>query len=144
MEEKRLDAQRDMYKFMQKMMTINTNNNNNQEQEQRKELFPEELTTGTTGQTSAITTSSIVTASSSIPSAKRSSSQLPNSNEETEMKDNETVTEVQNEEDALSIKRNKTLIGEEDTENDNIIYDDNDMTIENVQQDNPINTNETI
>jgi hypothetical protein len=36
MEEKILDAQREMFSFMQKMMTTNTNKNNNQEQEQRK------------------------------------------------------------------------------------------------------------
>jgi hypothetical protein len=114
MEVKRLDAQRETYKFMQTMMTINIDNNN-QEQEQIKGMIPDRLTTGTNGQTSAITTS-IVTASSSIPSAKRSSSQLSNSNEETEMKNNETVIDVQdNEEDVMSIKRNKTRIGEEDT-----------------------------
>jgi hypothetical protein len=128
---------------MQTMMTIDTNKNNNQEQEQRKEILPEELTTGTTGQTSTIT-NSIVTASSTIPSGKRSSSQLSNSNKETEMKDNETVIDVQdNEEDALPIKRNKTRTGEEDTEDDGIIYED-DMTIENDQQDDPMNSNETI
>jgi len=117
-EEKRIDAQNEMYKFMQTMMTININQNNNNEQ--RKEVIPDELLTGITEQTSAITTS-IVTATSSTPSAKRPSSQLSNSNEETEMNDTESEPvrqENDKDDDALSIKRNKTLLEGEDNEDE--------------------------
>jgi hypothetical protein len=117
-EERRIEAQQDMYKFMQTMMTININQKN--DTEQIKAIIPDELLTGTTEQTSAITTS-IVTATSSTPSAKRSSSQLSNSNEETEMNDTESELvrqETDNDDDALSIKRNKTLLAEEDKEDD--------------------------
>jgi hypothetical protein len=113
-EEKRIEAQKEMYSFMQTMMTININKNNNREEQQRKELIPDELTTGTTGQTSAITTSIVTT--STTPSTKRSSSQLSNTDEETEMEDKEAESETQeNNEIDLSIKRNKTITeGEED------------------------------
>jgi hypothetical protein len=79
------------------------------------------------------------------PSAKRTSSQLSNSKEETVMKDIETVTNVQdNEEDVLS-KRNKTRTGEEDdTEDDNLLTDsDDEMAIEKLQQDDPMKSKET-
>jgi len=137
MEEKRLDAQREMYTlFMQTMMTININKNNNQEI--RKELIPGELTTGSTEQTSAITTS-IITTNSSLPSTKRPSSELSNSNEETEM---ETVISTQTSEDeSLSTKRNKTVTGEGKVHDD--IIDDDNMTIEKEQLDNPMNRDET-
>jgi hypothetical protein len=67
------------------------------------------LTTGITEQTSAIATS-IVTETSLTPSAKRSSSQLLNSNEETEMNDTESELVRQEndiDENALSIKKIK-------------------------------------
>jgi hypothetical protein len=144
MEEKRLDAQREMYKFMQTMMTINiTKNQENQQDQRMKEAapIPEELTTGTTEQTSAITTSIVTTStSSSTPTGKRSSSLLSNTNEETEMEDNEKETDEQETtEDAMSIKRNKRLTGE--VEDD--IEDDEEMTIATEQQDKSTGTNET-
>jgi hypothetical protein len=117
MEEKRLEAQREMFSFLKTMITMNTMNNNQE--------VPEAM-------------------NMSGPSAKRTSSQLSNSNEETVMTDTENlpILEVQeNEEDVLS-KRNKTRTGEEDdTEEDGIVYDD--RALEKEQQDDPMETNET-
>jgi len=142
MEEKRMDAQKEMYTFMQTMMTININKTNNQDHDRRKEPIPEELTTDTAEQTSALTTSIITTTSSTTQSAKRSSSQLSNNDEETEMYNNETGIETQeNNEDEISIKRNKTLIGK--GESDDEIMDDEEMLIENERQNNTTSTHES-
>jgi hypothetical protein len=101
MEEKRLDAQREMFSFLQKMMKMNTNKNTNQEQEASEEM------------------------NTSGSSAKRTSAQLSNSNEETVMKDTETVPDVQDNEEDVLLKTNKTRTGEaDDTEEDDIMYDD--------------------
>jgi hypothetical protein len=143
LEEKRMDAQREMYAFMQTMMTININKTNNQEEQYRKEAaaVPEELTTGTTDPTSAITTS-IVTTTSSTSSAKRTSSQLSNTNEETEMEERDREVQETNE-DTGSIKRNKTLIGNGEEEEEEIIEDYEEMLIETEQHDKIASTHET-
>jgi hypothetical protein len=61
-------------------------------------------------------------------SAKRTSSQLSNSNEKTVMKVIETVTDVQDNEDDVQSIRNKTRTGEEDdTEDDNLFADSDRM-----------------
>jgi hypothetical protein len=129
-EEKRVDAQREMYTFMQTMMTMNHNN-------KQDKNIPDEFTTGTTGQTSAITTSVATITSANTSNGKRSSALLSNTNEETEMtdKDKEKETETQVEEyesvdDNISIKRNKKIAGNEEEEEE----EDEAMMIENEQE----------
>jgi hypothetical protein len=46
-----------MYDFMQKMLMMNYNNNSNNNNNKHQLTVPDELTTGITEQTSAITTS---------------------------------------------------------------------------------------
>ena len=133
MEEKRLEAETKLYTVLQTMMTITVNKNNNQDNNQSKELIPDELTTGKTDVTSALTTSIITT---STQSTKRSQAELSNNNEETEMKDAENGEEQADEEEALKTKRNKTI---EQTEQEDEIVDDDDMNIDHAQQ-NTINT----
>jgi hypothetical protein len=134
-EEKRVDAQRDMYTFMQTMMTINQNN-------KQEKAIPDELTTGTTEQTSAITTSIATASSTNTPNGKRSSSLLSNTDEETEMKDKEKETEIEeyaSDDETISIKRNKKITGKEEEEPE----EDEEMIIENEQKITDINENET-
>jgi hypothetical protein len=139
-EEKRVDAQRDMYKFMQTMMTINQNN-------KQEKAIPDELTTGTTEQTSAITTSIVTASSMNTPNGKRSSSLLSNTDEETEMKDKEKETEIEeyeSDDETISIKRKKKITGKEEEEDDKP-EEDEEMIIENEneQEIKDINENET-
>jgi len=142
-EEKQAEAQREMYKFMQAMMMMNQNNN--QEKVKGKEVanIPEEFTTESTEQTSAITTS-VVTETTNTTNGKRSSSLLSNTNEETEMIDEETeITETQeNMDETMVIKRTKKHTGNEE-EDDETIGEDEEMMIDSEQQDNIAGKNET-
>jgi hypothetical protein len=135
-EEKRADAQREMYTFMQSMMTMNQSNR--KDNVHRKELseIPDELTTGTTEQTSAITTSIVTTSTTNTPTGKRASSLLSNTDEETEMTDKETETETEeyvSNDDNISIKRNKKLTDEAEEEDDKTVEVE-EMIIENEQE----------
>jgi hypothetical protein len=122
---------------MQSMMIINQNNKQNNTQTKEVQDIPDELTTGTTEQTSAITTSIVTTSSTHTPNGKRSSSLLSNTNEETEMTDKETETETEEYEtvdDTASIKRNKKLTGNEDEEDEGKTEEDEELMIENEQE----------
>jgi hypothetical protein len=138
MEEKRVDAQREMYTFMQTMMTINLNN-------KQDKTIPDEFTTGTTGQTSAITTSVATITSTNTPNGKRSSELLSNTNEETEMTDKDTDKETETQvecgsvDDNISVKRNRKIAGNEEDEEE----EDEAMMIENEQEITDTNENET-
>jgi hypothetical protein len=138
-EEKRVDAQREMYSFMQTMMMINQNGE--QEKRQRKEAIhvPDELTTGTTEQTSAITTSIITTASTNTPTRKRSSSLfLTTMTEEgTEIEAHDTA------DDAMSIKRNKNLTVNGEEKVDDETGDEEETMMDTGQQENTSRTNGT-
>ena len=131
MEEKRLEQETKMYTFMQSMMTIMATKDNNQDNNQNKEVIPDELTTGKTDVTSALTTSIITTASTQ--SAKRSQSQVSTDNEETVMKDAEAGVDEQEDRQAeLTTKRNKTATEQLEQEDDTVV--DDDMNIEDAQQ----------
>jgi hypothetical protein len=143
-EEKRVDAQREMYSFMQTMMMINQNGD--QEKRQRKEAIhvPDELTTGMTEQTSAITTSIITTASTNTPTGKRSSSLLSNTDEETTMTEEGTEIEAHDTtDDAMSIKRNKTLTVNGEEKVDDETGDEEETMMDTGQQENTSRTNGT-
>jgi hypothetical protein len=145
-EEKQAEAQKEMYKFMQTMMLMNQNNNQVKINGKETANIPEEFTTESTEQTSAITTSVVTTTSTNTPNGKRPSSLLSNMNEETEMIDKEKeITEVQENIDAIMVtKRNKKQNGNEE-EGDETIEEDEEMMMDNEQHENiaDINENET-
>jgi hypothetical protein len=130
-EEKQAEAQREMYKFMQAMMMMNQNNN----QLHGKEVtnIPEEFTTESTEQTSAITTS-VITATTNTTNGKRSSTLLSNTNEETEMIDEATEIPEENMDGTMVIKRTKKHTGNEEEVDDETIGEDEEM-IDSAQQD---------
>jgi hypothetical protein len=73
LEEKTMEAQKEMYVFMQKMMIMNNNNNSNNNSSNKNQLtIPDELKTGSTEQTSALTTSIVTISTEIIGSGKRS------------------------------------------------------------------------
>jgi hypothetical protein len=146
-EEKRVDAQREMYEFMQKMMIMNQNNSNNNNNNNNHNInnnstsnnndtngttkeIPEELATGTSEQTSALTTSIATTSTEATLAGKRSSSVLSTG---TTDKEKETTL---NDENSI-IKRNKrigTSTAEEDKEEDKILDDHEEMLLEMEQE----------
>jgi hypothetical protein len=138
-EEKQAEAQREMYKFMQTMMMMRQNNT----QLHGKEVtnIPEEFTTESTEQTSAITTS-VVTATTNTTNGKRSSSLLSNTNEETEMIDEATEIPEENMDGTMVIKRNKKHTENEEEVDDETIGEDEEMMIDSAQQDNIVGTDE--
>jgi hypothetical protein len=141
--EKQAEAQREMYKFMQAMMMMNQNNAKEKLQGKEEANIPEEFTTESTEQTSAITTS-VVTATTNTTNGKRSSSLLSNTNEETEMIDEaEEATEVEeNMDETLVNKRTKGTTGNEEEE-DEPTGEDEEMIIDSEQQDTIARMNET-
>jgi hypothetical protein len=122
-EEKQAEAQREMYKFMQAMMMMNQNNN----QLHGKEVanIPEEFTTESTEQTSALTIS-VVTETTNATNGKRPSALLSNMNEETEMIDEATDTQEENMDGTMATKK---------TKNDETIGEEEEMIIDNARQD---------
>jgi hypothetical protein len=120
-EEKQAEAQREMYKFMQAMMMMN------QEKPNGKEVanIPDEFTTESTEQTSALT-NSVVTETTNVTNGKRPSALLSNMNEETEMIDEATETQEENIDGTMATKKNK---------NDETAGEDEEMIIDNEQQD---------
>jgi hypothetical protein len=144
-EEKRVDAQREMYTFMQSMMTLNQNNKQDNDRKE-KPTIPDELTTGTAEQTSALTTSIATTSTTNTPTGKRTSSLLSNTDEETEMTDKETETETEeylSVDETISTKRNKKLPEEQSEEEDDKTVEVQEMIIENEQETTNINGNES-
>jgi hypothetical protein len=142
-EEKQAEAQREMYKFMQAMMMMNQNNNKEKLQENEATNIPDELTTGTTEQTSALTTSIVTASTMNTPTGKRASSLLSNTDEETEMTDKETETEAEeyvSADDTISIKRNKKLTDEAEEEDDKTVEVE-EMIIEKEQEATKTNEN---
>jgi hypothetical protein len=136
-EEKQAEAQREMYKFMQAMMMMNQSNG------KEAANIPEEFTTESTEQTSALTTS-VVTATTNSTNGKRPSSLLSNTNEETEMIDEaKEITEAKgNMDETLVTKRTKKHTGNEE-EDDEPIGEDEEMIIDSEQQDTIVGKNET-
>jgi hypothetical protein len=126
LEEKRADAQKEMYAFMQKMMIMNQNNSNNNNNNSKGQLtIPDELTTGITEQTSAITTSIVTTSTETAQSSKRSSSAL---SADTTTQD----IEVAQMKDNNSTKRNKTVTKE--IEEDKMLDEQEQMILETEQE----------
>ncbi|MGK3738997.1 MAG: hypothetical protein ACI8RD_003600 [Bacillariaceae sp.] len=119
---------------MQAMMAMNQNNNQEKLNGKEATNIPEEFTTQSTEQTSAITTSVVTETSTNTPNGKRSSSLLSNMNEETEMidKEQEITEEQENIEEAMATKRNKKQTGMEEDE-DETGEEDEEMMIDEQQ-----------
>ena len=124
LEETRLNDQRTMYEFMQKMMMMSHTSNSNNE---KGNTIPDELTTGITERTSELTTSIITDSTGTLLSSKRSSSAL---SKDTPSNESEATTIV----DTSPIKRNKTTITDTPTACDHI-NEQEEMRMETEQHD---------